>query len=104
MPIRNLQSAIRNAFTLVELLITVGIIVVLLAILVPAIGVAVEQAERTHCLANIHDQHLAQVQYAYDNGRKFAPHDDFSPDYQRSGNSPNIVKLMRGTYIQDTRV
>ena len=104
MPIRNPKAEIRNGFTLIELLITVGIIVVLMAILVPAIGVAVEQAERTHCLANIHDQHAAQVLYAADNGRKFAPHDDFSPDYQRSGNTQNIVKLMRGTYIQDTRV
>jgi prepilin-type N-terminal cleavage/methylation domain-containing protein len=94
----------RSGFSLVELLIVVGVIVVLLGILVPGISMAIDHAERTRCLTNIRAQHTAQVFYATDNTRRFAPHDDFSPDYQRSGNRPNIVELMRGTYVQDTRI
>jgi prepilin-type N-terminal cleavage/methylation domain-containing protein len=93
-----------RGFTLIELLVTVFIIAVLLAILVPSISIAIDHAEKTHCLANIHAQHSAQVTYAFDHNRRFAPHDNFSPDYQRSGNRPNIVELMRRTYVQDTRM
>lgn len=93
-----------RGFTLVELLVVVLIIAALLGVLVPGISLAVDHAERVRCLTNIHAQHSAQVFYATDHGRRFAPHDDFSPDYQRSGNKPNIVGLMRGSYVQDTRI
>ena len=93
-----------RGFSLVELMVVVSVIVILLGILVPGISMAIDHAERTRCLTNIRAQHSAQVTYAMDNARRFAPHDDFSPDYQRSGNTPNIVELMRGTYVQDTRM
>jgi len=93
-----------HGFTLVELLIVVFIIAALLALLIPGISLAIDHAERVRCLTNIRAQHAAQVLYASDHARRFAPHDDFSPDYQRSGNRPNIVGVMRGSYVQDTRV
>ena len=63
----------RAAFSLVELLVAIGIIAVLLALLLPLLGAARESARRAACLGNLRQIGLALGAYADDN-RGFLPY------------------------------
>jgi prepilin-type N-terminal cleavage/methylation domain-containing protein len=57
----------RTAFTLVELLVVIGIIAVLVAILLPTLNRARESARRTKCLANLRSIGQLCMMYANQN-------------------------------------
>ena len=66
-----MSKARHKAFTLVELLVVVGIIAVLIALLMPALGRAREGARRTACASNLRQLAVAFGMYYADNRQRY---------------------------------
>jgi prepilin-type N-terminal cleavage/methylation domain-containing protein/prepilin-type processing-associated H-X9-DG protein len=71
----------RSGFTLVELLVVIGIIALLISILLPALNRVREQARSTVCKSNIRQIFYAQLNYANENQGRLAFPSDIGESY-----------------------
>ncbi len=70
-----------RAFTLIELLVVIAIIAILMAILLPSLNMAKDQARRIECVSNVKSLTLAWLLYKDDNdGRLVGGHPARSSD------------------------
>src|SRR5579863_6763892 len=92
-------------FTLVELLVVIGIIAILVGILLPALNRARENALRIRCMANVRSLTLAWLMYAGDNKGRLCnsetqalpPHDANSWMVWNSPDAAENAKQQLGT-------
>ncbi|QOV92308.1 type II secretion system protein [Humisphaera borealis] len=79
----------RKGFSLVELLVVMGIIAALIGILLPALGRARESARQTTCLANLRS--LGQAMFAYANDHRDRLPNSNPPMTPRDYDAANFV-------------
>jgi prepilin-type N-terminal cleavage/methylation domain-containing protein/prepilin-type processing-associated H-X9-DG protein len=91
----------RAAFTLVELLVVIGIIALLIALLVPAVMSANASARRTVCLSNLRQVGIAIHAYANDNEGRI-PYGPTAPPffptnlYPKTGSVTSLLSIRSG--------
>ncbi|MDA3874426.1 MAG: prepilin-type N-terminal cleavage/methylation domain-containing protein [Kiritimatiellae bacterium] len=67
------KNSSRNAFTLIEMLVVIGVIALLIALIVPAASGAMERARRTKCMSNLRSLVTGIIAFAVNNDG-FFPH------------------------------
>ena len=96
---QSLQRSKRTGFTLVELLVVIGIIALLISILLPSLNKAREAARRVKCISNMRQIVLAMNMFAQDN-KGLMPCEGSKNAYQLNTRG-NGFTAMTGTTPQD---
>jgi prepilin-type N-terminal cleavage/methylation domain-containing protein/prepilin-type processing-associated H-X9-DG protein len=90
-----------HGFTIVELLVAIGIIAILIALLMPAVMRARAAANRTQCQSQLHEVGIAFDHYMTSRGPKAKyPHAAVLPSV--TPNLPTIVKVL-GKFIEENK-
>ena len=94
-----------RGFSLIELLVVVGIIAILIAVLMPALGRARETARRVNCMSNMRQLTTAWLAYAQANKGRLVPAENGIDAWADHGNTDDAAR--RGLlypWVPDPRV
>ena len=98
------RSASVPGFTLVELLVVIGIIAVLVAVLVPVVGAARRASQKAACLSNLKQVGAAIAAYATD-GDGYIPYGPVAPPtrpdsfYPATGDVTSVISAYTGAPV-----
>ncbi len=104
-PARADATRSRRAFTLVELLVVIGILAILAALLLPALTSAQAKGKRAVCLSNLRQVGLALTAYAHDYegripfGPKAPPFTSPAILYPSTGAPTSLLSLQSGAPV-----
>ena len=96
-----------RGFTLVELLVVIGIIAILIALLMPALGRARENARRIDCMSHMRQLTTAWVAYAQANKGHLVFAENWPDEYSWAGpfNGDDAIRLgLLYPWVSDARV
>lgn len=91
-------NRLRTGFTLVEVLVVLGVVTVMVGLLLPALGKARESARRTVCGSNLRQVYFGVQMYAQDNAGRMPPRFDF---VNTSPQAANVAKGIRLNLPED---